>query len=199
MTAALKWQRVSPDEYLAAERAAPYKSEYLGGYVVATPPANRWHNILTTHLAAQFNSQLLSTPGEVYISQMRVKVSATGDYTYPDVAVACGDIEFEDGELDTLLTPTTLIEVLSPSTERYDRGSKFESYRQIASLREYIMVAQDRVLVEQYVRQGDGWLLTTHDDPEGSVYLPSINCTLALKDVYRKVRFPAQRLPARDA
>jgi Uma2 family endonuclease len=128
---------------------------------------------------------------------MRVKVSETEDYTYPDIVVACGDIAFEDAELDTLLNPTVLVEVLSPSTEGYDRGTKFELYRRIASLQEYIMVAQGRVLIEHYRRHEDGWHYTASDAPEQSFRLPSIACTLLLKDVYRKVRFPTEHPPRR--
>lgn len=197
MIAAPNWQRVSPEEYLAAERAAPYKSEYIDGYIIAMSGASRAHTVIVGNITGLLNGQLAAAPCEVYPVDLRVRINATGDYTYPDVVVACEEIEFEDAEPDTLLTPTVLIEVLSPSTESYDRGGKFEAYRQIPSLREYIMVAQDRMLVEQYVRQDDGWLLTTHNDPDGCVALPSINCTLALKDVYRKVRFPAQRPPQR--
>lgn len=195
MTTALQRLRATPEEYLAAERAAPYKSEYIDGYVHAMSGASRAHNLLSVRIAALLDAQLAEAPCEVYSGDMRVNVSATGDYTYPDVVVACGDIDFEDAELDTLLTPTVIVEVLSPSTESYDRGGKFEGYRQIASLREYVMVAQDRIHIEQYVRQDAGWLLTIHDDPEGSMHLPSIDCTLSLKDVYRKVRFPSPRPP----
>lgn len=197
MTAALQCFRATPEEYLAAERAAPYKSEYIDGYVLAMSGASRAHNVLTLRIGGLLDAQLAGAPCEVYSADMRVKVSETGDYTYPDVVVACGDIAFEDDELDTLLTPTVIVEVLSPSTERHDRGDKFERYRRIASLREYLLVAQDRMLIEQYVRQDEGWLLTTHDNLDDMVRLPSIDCALTLKDVYRKVRFPAQRPPQR--
>ena len=197
MTAATHWPRVTREEYLAAERAAEYKSEYIDGYVFAMSGASRQHNILTVRIAALLDAELADSPCEVYASDMRVKVSETGDYTYPDVVVACGNIAFEDAELDTLLTPTGIVEVLSPSTEAYDRGIKFERYRRIASLREYVMVAQERTLVEHYRRNGDGWHYTAYDAPEASLHLPSIDCTLPLKEIYRKVRFPTERPPQR--
>jgi Uma2 family endonuclease len=197
MTAALQRMRATPEQYLAAERAASYKSEYIGGYILAMSGASRAHNVLSLRIGGLLDAQLVDSPCEVYSGDMRVRVSVTGDYTYPDVVVACGDIEFEDVELDTLLTPIVIIEVLSPSTEAYDRSGKFESYRQIDSLREYVMVAQDRIHIEQYVRREAGWLLTVHSDPEGSLYLPAIDCTLSLKEVYRKVRFPSQPPPQR--
>ena len=128
---------------------------------------------------------------------MRVQVTQTGDYTYPDVVVACGEIAFEDAELDTLLTPTVIVEVLSPSTEGHDCGTRFERYRRIASLREYVMMAQDRVLAEHYLRQADGWHYTAYDAPDQSLHLPSIGCTLRLEDIYRKVRFPTEQPPRR--
>src|SRR5262245_10451275 len=163
MIAATQWPRATRDAYLAAERAAAYKSEYIDGYVIAMSGASRAHNILSVHIAALLDADLADSPCEVYSADMRVKVSETGDYTYPDVVVACGDIAFEDAELDTLLTQTVIVEVLSPSTEGYDRGTKFELYRRIASLQEYIMVAQDRMLVEHYRRHGDGWHFTAYE------------------------------------
>lgn len=197
MTAATQWPRATREAYLAAERAAEYKSEYIDGYVLAMSGASRAHNILSVRIAALLNAALTDSSYEVYASAMRVKVSETGDYTYPDVVVACGDIAFEDAELDTLLTPTVIVEVLSPSTEGYDRGIKFERYRRIASLQEYVMVAQDRMLVEHYQRRGDGWHYTAYDAPEQSLYLPSVACTLPLKEIYRKVRFPTEQPPRR--
>jgi Uma2 family endonuclease len=197
MVAATQWSRATRDEYLAAERAAAYKSEYIDGYVVAMTGASRPHNILSVRIAALLDADLADSPCEVYAADMRVKVSETGDYTYPDVVVACGDIAFEDAELDTLLNPTVIVEVLSPSTEGYDRSTKWERYRRIASLQEYIMVAQDRVLVEHYRRHEQGWYYAAYDAPEQSLYLPSIGCTLRLNDIYRKVRFPSERPPRR--
>jgi Uma2 family endonuclease len=197
VVAVVQWPRATPAEYLAAERASEYKSEYIDGYVVAMSGASRPHNLLSVQIAARLVVDLADTPSEVYTADMRVKVSATGDYTYPDVVVACGEIAFEDAELDTLLTPMVIVEVLSPSTEGYDRGLKFERYRRIASLQEYAMVAQDRVLVEHYLRRDDGWNYTAYDAPEQSLHLRSIDCTLPLAQIYRKVRFPANRPPRR--
>jgi Uma2 family endonuclease len=195
--AATQRPRATREAYLAAERAARYKSEYIDGYVLATSGASRVHNVIAGNTSASLNLQLADVPCEVYPADMRVKVTESGDYTYPDVVVACGDIAFEDAELDTLLTPTVLVEVLSPSTEGYDRGTKFERYRRIASLQEYIMVTQDRVLVEHYRRHEHGWHYTAYDTLEQSLHLPSIACTLLLKDVYRKVRFPTEQPPRR--
>jgi Uma2 family endonuclease len=187
MTAAHDMAQVSPEEYLALERQAETKSEYLGGYVVAMSGASRLHNYATLDIAAELREQLRDRPCEIFSNDMRVKISESGDYTYPDVVVACGDVQFEDAELDTLLTPTVIIEVLSPSTERNDRGPKFTSYRQLPSLQEYMLVAQDRPSVEHYVRQGERWVLTTHDGLAETAQLPSIGCELRLSEIYRRV------------
>ena len=122
---------------------------------------------------------------------MRVRVPSTPLYTYPDVAVVCDEPQFEDDYLDTLLNPTLIIEVLSPSTEAYDRGRKFGYYRTIESLSEYLLVSQDEYHIEKYVKQADGrWLLSDYRTPEETVELPSIQCTLALSEVYDKVALP---------
>jgi Uma2 family endonuclease len=123
------------------------------------------------------------------MSNMRMKVSPTGMYTYPDVVAVCGEVSLEDAHNDTLLNPTVIVEVLSDSTEAYDRGEKFAHYRRIESLQEYLLVAQDRVLVEHYVRQGKLWVLSEESNPDGTVHFASVDCTLSLKEIYDKVEF----------
>lgn len=183
-------------EYLALERQAETKSEYHDGQMVAMMGASRWHNLIAMNVSARLHLQLEGRPCETYASDMRVKVDPTGLYTYPDVTVVCGEAEFEDAELDTLLNPTVIVEVLSPSTEAYDRGAKFRHYRRVPSLQEYLLVAQDKPYLEHYVRQpGDEWLLSTAERPEEVVELPSIGCHLALADVYSKVEFSAASTP----
>lgn len=163
------------------------KSEYLDGEIFAMTGASRQHNLLSGNLYAAFRAQLRERGCEVYFSDMRVKVSATGLYTYPDVAVVCGDPRFEDAAVDTLLNPKVIVEILSPSTEGYDRGAKAEQYRALPSLTEYVLVAQDRIHVEHYLRQEDGWLLTETDRREDVVDLPSVGARLTLADVYDRV------------
>lgn len=178
----------TPEEYLASERVADYKSEYYGGEVFAVTGASRKHNLLTINIATSLNGQLRNRPCEVYASDMRVKVSPTGLYTYPDVVVVCGEAQFEDAHVDTLLNPTLIVEVLSKSTTSYDRGEKFAHYRKLASLAEYLVVAQDKHHVEHYAKQPDGrWLLSETDDVRETIALTSINCELVLADVYNKV------------
>ena len=181
--------RYTPEEYLALERKADYKSEYVNGQVIAMAWANRSHNLIAGNLYREISPQLRGRPCEAYISDMRVKVSRTGLYTYPDVVVVCGEIHFEDVHNDTLLNPTVIVEVLSASTEAYDRGEKFAHYRRLESLQEYLLVAQDKVRIEHYVRQGAQWVLSEASTLDETVQLASISCDVALRDVYDKVQF----------
>jgi Uma2 family endonuclease len=179
---------VTPEEYLANERVAEYKSEYFAGEVFALAGASRGHNLIVTNLIVTVGGKLRGGGCDIYGSDLRVKVIPLGKYTYPDVTIACGGQEFEDDREDTLLNPTVIIEVLSDSTEKYDRGVKFEHYRRIVSLREYILVSQGRPLVEQYVRGEDGgWIFTEAHGPDGILVLSSIGQTLALSDIYNRV------------
>lgn len=179
---------ISREEYLAFERQAEYKSEYLDGEVVAMTGASREHNLIATNIIISLGQQLKARPCELYPSDMRVFIPATNKYTYPDVVAVCGEPRFEDAEVDTLLNPLLIIEVLSNSTEAYDRGKKFRDYRSIESLAEYVLVSQDESRIERYVRQPeDNWLLTEKRFLEDVLVLVTIQCTLALRDVYDKV------------
>jgi Uma2 family endonuclease len=181
---------LTPEEYLAAERQNEYKSEYLDGEMVAMTGASRRHNLVAVNITGELHRQLRGRPCETYANDMRVRLPSTRVYTYPDVVVVCGEPQFEDDYLDTLLNPTLIVEVLSESTERYDRGRKFGFYRTIESLAEYVLVAQDEYRVEQYAKQTGGrWLLSDHRSPEDVVELTSVGCALGLRDVYEKVTF----------
>jgi Uma2 family endonuclease len=197
----------TPEEYLAYERQSPYKHEYIAGkiiamgdagdehnlarQIVATAGAGRRHNLITGNLLWVRASQLREQASEVYASLMKVKGGAGTVYIYPDIAVVCEPPQFEDADTDTLLNPTLIIEVLSPSTEAYDRGAKFGYYRQLPSLQEYVLIAQDKMLVEHYVRADESWILTATTDLGAIVRLPAIGCDLPLAEVYRKVVFAA--------
>src|SRR5215471_2641510 len=139
---------LTPEQYLEIERKAEFKSEYYQGEMFAMAGARRNHIRLVTNTVASMHPQLRGGECEVYSNDMRVCVSSAGLYTYPDIVVACGKPQFLDGELDTLLNPVSIIEVLSPSTEAYDRGRKFALYRSLESLREYVLLSSDRVQVE---------------------------------------------------
>ena len=177
----------SPTEYLALERHAEFRNEYLNGEIFAMTGGSRAHNLITVNLAASIGQQLKGRPCESYINDMRVKVDASGLYTYPDLVVVCGDVDIEDEHNDTVLNPTLIIEVLSDSTEAYDRGEKFRHYRSLPSLKEYLLIAQKNIAVELYTRCSDGWLLQEYNQPDDTVTLGSIDCTLLVSDIYDKV------------
>jgi Uma2 family endonuclease len=181
---------LSPQEYLALERQALDKSEYYNGEVFVFAGASVPHNIIVANVISLLHLQLKNSSCTVYPSDLRLKVSETGLYTYPDVTVVCGEAELEDEHLDTLLNPTVIVEVLSPSTEKNDRVVKFAHYRRLASVKEYILIAQDSMRLEQYVRQSDGrWLLSECSDLDVTAEIQSIRCELLLKEVYDKVIF----------
>ncbi len=193
MTMLVKPQ-LTAQEYLERERAAEHRSEYWAGEMFAMAGASEAHNRIVTNVSGELRAQLKSRPCKTYSSDMRVKVEATGLYTYPDVVVVCGVARFEDDYRDTLLSPTVIVEVLSPSTEAYDRGEKFAHYRRIPSLTDYLLAAQDKVRVEHFVRQPDGqWLLSEVSDLHGSLAIASVDCTLQIAEVYDKVDFAAVR------
>jgi Uma2 family endonuclease len=183
---------VSPEEYLSLEREAEVKSEYFRGEMFLMAGASEAHNLIVANLIAELRAQFKNRPCKVYPGDMRVKIPATGLYTYPDVTAICGEPEFEDDHRDTLLNPTVIIEVLSDSTEAYDRGKKFEHYRRIASLSDYLLVAQDRPDVEHYLRHEDKtWLFSANVKIDGAVEIVSVQCRLELTEIYDKVQFLA--------
>lgn len=177
------------EEYLELERKAEYKSEFLGGRIYAMSGASSAHNRISFNIAGLLHAQLRGGSCNAYIADMRVKIGPTGAYVYPDVAALCDKPRFEDAELDTLVNPALVVEVLSPSTEAYDRGAKFSHYRGIESLREYVLVAQDRRSVVRYARLEDQWIFDEFNDPADRVRLESIGCDLALCDIYEGVAF----------
>ena len=180
----------TPQEYLVLERAAEFKSEYLRGEIFAMSGVARQHSLTASNLIGEARGQLREKPCEVHGSDLRVKVSPTGLYTYPDVTIACGELQFDDQFRDTLLNPKVIFEVLSDSTEAYDRGKKFDHYRQIPSLTEYVLVSQTEPLIERFVRQADGsWRLTVFKGLEAVLDLETVPCRLKLADVYFKVSF----------
>ena len=153
--------------------------------------ASESHNLIVANTLSEIRQQLKKRPCKAYANDMRVKVSPTGLFTYPDVVVVCSQARFDDSQRDTLLNPILIIEVLSDSTEAYDRGRKFEHYRKLESLMEYVLIAQHRPQVESYRRQPDQrWVLTESDGLDGSLRLDAIDCELALAEIYDKVEWP---------
>jgi Uma2 family endonuclease len=190
---ALPTSHYTPDQYLALERDAECKSELVNGQIYAMSGASREHNLIAGNVFGELRSQLKGRPCEAYTSDMRFKVCPTGMYTYPDVAVACNGPRFEDDHVDTLLNPTVIVEVLSPSTEAYDRGEKFAHYRKLDSLSDYVLVSQDKPRVEHFARHPDNpslWAFTEVSGFDGVLRLASIGCEVSLSDIYDRVSLP---------
>lgn len=179
---------ITEEEYLAAERQAQIRSEYFAGEIFALAGASRQHNRIVTNLVSGLDSQLKERPCNVYSSDLRVKINRSGLHTYPSVVVTCGEELFSDENRDVLLNPLVIIEVLSDSTEVYDRGEKFEHYQQVDSLLEYLLVSQHSYRVEQYAKQSDkNWLYSEAHEVQDIVRMASIECQLSVKDIYDKV------------
>ena len=183
--------KMTAAEYLVIERRAEFKSEFFNGEVFAMAGASREHNRVKENLVGELFARLKGGPCQTYSSDQRVLVEATGLYSYPDVIILCGPGAYDPADRDTLTNPTALIEVLSPSTERYDRGAKFRSYQQVASLIEYVLVAQDEPVCERYVRQADGsWALVSFVGLTATLAFTSVPARISLADVYAGVAFP---------
>lgn len=181
-------QRLTALEYLAIERQSGERHEYLDGEMYAMSGASEPHNVIAGNIYAELNLQMRGRPCRAYIADMRVAASPTGPFYYPDVVALCGSPALLDAERDTLLNPMVVIEVLSPSTEGYDRGEKFVRYRQIPTLVEYLLVSQSAKHIERFCRDEDGrWLLSDYIGKDAEIDLPVIGCKLSLAAVYDKV------------
>ena len=177
--------KLTEAEYLALERRSETKNEFFAGEMFALAGTSLRHNKIVQNIVVSLHGQLRGGPCQAFFSDVRVKAGRAGLYTYPDVVVVCGDLRYLDAELDTLLNPKLIVEVLSPSTEGYDRGKKFEMYRTIDTFAEYLLVAQDRLYVEKHVKLEDGsWRMTEATQLEGVVVLETLSCQLRLSDVY---------------
>jgi len=195
-------KKLTEAEYLAIERAAEFKSEFFDGvmYPLQGPGgplgmagAKFDHNLIKENLSAELATRLRGGPCRSLSSDMRVRVSATGLHTYPDLLVFCGEPEFADDKRDTLLNPIIIIEVLSASTEKYDRGAKFRKYQKIPSLKEIVLVAQDEPLAERFVRQADeSWALVATTGLDGTFAFHSIPVALPMAAIYDGVTFPGR-------
>jgi Uma2 family endonuclease len=185
----------SEAEYLEMERAAETKSEYIDGYIYAMAGATDTHDTICGNVFAFVHQQVRGSGCKVYTSNMRVRVSATQTNTYPDATIVCGDPQHLDERNDTLLNPLVIVEVLSKSTEAFDRGKKFQDYQKVETLQEYVLISQYQPLVERFARNSDGtWQLTAVEDTSASIALTSVTCTLNLSDIYEGVTFkPVQR------
>jgi Uma2 family endonuclease len=184
---------LTPEQYLEIERKAEFKSEYYQGEMFAMSGARRAHNLIVTNVLRELSTHLRGGPCEVYPSEMRVHVTPAGLYTYPDIVVVCGEPQFLDGEFDTLLNPKIIVEILSASTEDFDRGKKSDMYRALPSLAEYVMISSLRVRAERFTREADGtWNYDDKTNRDDSIHLKSIDCHLLLAYVYEKVDISGQ-------
>ena len=186
---------LSPEEYISFERkfvpdAETVRHEYVKGKIISMSGASRAHNLISFNIAAELHPQIIDREIEAYIGEMRVGSPAIASYFYPDIVVVSQEPRFEDDVFDTLLNPIVIIEILSPSTEAFDRGEKFSHYRQIESLQEYIIVSQDKVNVERFLRRPDEWGYTSFQDLNQHVPIVSIECELSLQRIYQGVTFP---------
>ncbi len=184
-------QWISPEEYLAIEREAEFKSEYIAGEIYAMAGASPRHTLISANTIASLTVRLRGRQCTVHTGDQRVKVGPTGMYAYPDVVVVCGIPRFDDKQKDTLLNPTLLVEVLSRSTEDHDRTTKFYHYRKLESLTDYLLISQDSALVEHRTRQGsDRWLMSFFMGLETVVPLATLGCELPLAEIYDKIEWP---------
>jgi Uma2 family endonuclease len=183
-----EYLKLSPEQYLAQERLAEFKSEYCNGELFAMSGASREHNQISTNIVASLAVQLQDRPCSVYSSDMKVRIAEANKSTYPDIVTACEPQRFEDEHTDVLLNPSVIIEILSDSTEAYDRGLKFFHYQRLDSLREYLLVSQKSCHVEKYERQAVNlWAYSEYHALDDTMVINTIHCKLPLADIYRKV------------
>ena len=178
----------SPTEYLAMEEVADYKSEYFNGEIFAMSGGTPDHSSVAVNIATELNRLLAPRPCRVFNSDMRLHIESNSLYTYPDVMVICGKIELVKRRNDTVTNPVLIVEVLSESTRDYDRGLKFNLYKQVPSLQEYVVVESENPRVECYRRGADDqWVVEMIDDLSATVKLASVACEISLHEIYRKV------------
>ena len=182
--------RFSLEEYLSRERVAEYKSEFYQGEIFAMTGGSPTHNDIGVNLVSSLKNRLRGSRCRPSASDQRIRIPANGLCTYPDASVVCGDREFDDIDTDAITNPVVIFEVLSKSTERYDRGKKFDLYRELESLQEYVLVSQTEAQVERFVRQDDGdWLLSVLKGPAAILNFASLDVSLTLSEIYEDIEF----------
>ncbi len=190
---AIPKSKMTPQEYLEFERKSEEKHEYYAGEIFAMAGARRRHNVIVWNFGGELRQKLKGKTCEAYPNDMRVFIPQTGLYTYPDLVVVCGEPQFQDDVFDTLLNPILIIEVLSEKTENYDRGKKFQHYRSIETLHEYVLVSTDEARIEKFEKTGDGfWFLSEAVGIDSEIELTSIECRISLTEVYDKIDFSVE-------
>ena len=188
----IKAESFSPEEYLEFEREATERHEFIAGRVIKMAGESLSHSRICVNLISEFASQLRRKQCEALSPNMKVRTSTKSLFAYPDLTIVCGEPKFHDVKKDVLINPKVIFEVLSPSTERYDRGDKFQYYKnETPSLADYVLVSQDQILVEQFTKQANGtWIYRSFEKLEDSLQIESIDCDVSLQDIYLRVEFP---------
>ena len=187
--------KISPEEYLVSERKSEIRNEYFDGEIFAMAGASREHNQIASNIVRILGNQLLEKPCSVFSSDMKVKIKEIGKYTYPDIVVVCEKEEFENENKDVLLNPVVIIEILSDSTEAYDRGDKFAHYQRLNSFVEYILISQYFWRLEKFTRQDNGtWIYSKYETDGNVVKIEAVNCELPVSEIYRKVNLDKHHL-----
>jgi len=198
MSTALK--RISVQDYLQRERQATFKSEFFQGEIFARAGGSASRSLIAANFVRESRNALKDKPCTVFSSDLRVRVEPTGLYTYPDATIVCGELKFDDDQRDTVVNPTVIVEVLSDATEKYDRGRKANHYRQISTLKELVLIAQDQPHVERFTRQANGdWLFHEEEELTAGFELPSLGISVLLAELYRNVPFEAGAEQARQS
>ena len=180
--------KITPEEYLEFEKTSEFKHEFFGDEIFAMVGAKKNHNLINSNLVRELSSNLKETPCLVLSSDQRIKVEAIGKYTYPDVSVVYEGAKFLEEELDSLTNPIVIIEILSESTEAYDRGTKFAHYQLIESLQEYILISQALYCIEKYKRsEGGTWIYSLAEGLNQTLVIESVVCEVAFSDIYHKI------------
>ncbi len=190
--AAQRQALVTPEEYLEQERKAEFKCEYMSGEIIAMSGASYAHVLIVNNLVEGLGPGLRKRECRALSNDLRVQIERTGTFVYPDVVIVCGKPRFADARMDTLLNPSVIVEVRSPSTGDYDSGPKWAHYRRLESLAAYVMIAQDEPLVEVYTRHADVWVYSETTDMDASLELPSVDAALSLSEIYDGVTFSTQ-------
>ena len=178
---------ITEDQYLELERKADHKSEFYKGEIFAMAGATKEHNKVVAAIIGELFNFLKGKGCSLFPSDIRLYNYENSLYTYPDITIVCGEEKYLDGEFDTLTNPTVLIEVLSPATENYDRGTKFKLYRSIPSLQNYVIVSSTEYAAEVYTRNNNNWILMTAKDKEGALFISAIDYTMKLIDIYAQI------------
>jgi len=182
-------KNISTDDYLAAERQSASRNELLGGKVVARSGSNRSHNLIVSNTAIALGSRMHGHKNELYISNMRVKLS-NNFICYPDVVVVSGEPTFADQNQDLLLNPTVVVEIFSSETSTSHKTRKLESFLELASIKECILVKEDEMRVEHYAKQNaKQWIYRIYNERDDVISLDSINCKVSLSEVYAQIKF----------